>query len=87
MNNPLVEGSLACVVAAMLTLDRSSSVMVTVALALETVVVTVTPLLSVILSVMITVSGPSTKLSSVTVTGIVTLVVLAAMVTVLVIVE
>jgi hypothetical protein len=86
VNNPLVLGSEALgVVATMLTTELSLSLIVTVAVASAGVVVTVTAVL-VEFNVIITFSDPSKVLSSVTVTGIVTLVVFAGIVTVLVIV-
>ena len=77
VNSPLVLGSPAWVVAAILTVDASSSAIVTVA---ATGVPSVTAV-SVLTTVTSTVSPPvSTKLSSITPTGIVMLVVLAGIV-------
>ena len=74
VNSPSVLGSEAWVVAAILTFDTSSSAMVTVA---DAGVPNVTAV-SVLAKVRITVSPPvSTRLSSITPTGIVMLVVLA----------
>ena len=81
VNRPLVDGSEACAVAAMLTTEASLSLIVTVPVLLGAVA-TVTAVL-VELNVTITVSPPvSTVLSSITVTGMVTLVVLAGITTV-----
>ena len=78
-NNPLLLGSEAWVVAAILTFDTSSSAMVTVAVFGVPMVTAV----SVLVKVTITVSPPvSSKLSSITPTGIVMLVVFAGITTV-----
>ena len=77
VNNPLLLGSPAWVVAAILTVDTSSSAIVTVSAAGVPRVTAV----SVPVNVTITVSPPvSTKLSSITLTGIVMAVVLAGIV-------
>ena len=77
VNSPLVAGSPAWVVATILTVDTSSSAMVTVAVFAVPMVTAV----SVPVNVTITVSPPvSTKLSSITPTGIVIVVVFAGIV-------